>query len=583
MKMYKKFFVHKRSATYSEILESFGLASLVDEILARSEIEEKQIIIEDEGPYYSVTSSEEITEAMITNLDYFQVINFIKKDVKTTIPAGIARSSCFDYPSEKAVQDKYKSRYDEIEKNKSLSAQQRKAVQKKLNEDKLSEVDIKFDVYRELTKNPYTSFTKLHENFHRNQKYFPELITEILDYYSSQPVKKRHFKLSDDQPTAQQLFNPNQGKGLNKSKANNLSMGNLKAYWVTETMKISGALEIMSVQYVKVGSSYDLKIYVPDFKNIQLRKAIDFFTKFKRPLKSTSPIKLDILNMLDLITQFILSTPEYNGKPKNTVKGFHTVYQKDLGQNKAVANIAFTNTPDFIEYSSKQEGKAWIDVLKEQRNIISNIEELGASVEALKNYRNFLGSTKNNAFEYFANFSYWYCAYLMQSLDKEKYYVKPFKVEILTKFYIYMDIKLSEILNNEGFKAVAQAIRKSTVLSQYTKKEHRKFEVRYGLAQQLQNKARSKEDLITFIGGFITNYNSEIALKVDSLVKSGIEPQEAAKSLGRRNIKDSELVEFYELLDKSPSNVIGALLASYGFALNKKDKSIEETPLEDQL
>ena len=288
--------------------------------------------------------------------------------------------------------------------------------------------------------------------------------------------------------------------------------------------------------------------------------------EFKKHLKSTTPIKLDILNSLDFTMKFIQTTPEYKGKISKTIHGFHSVYQKDLGQNKAVANISFINTPDFIEYSSKEGGLSWIEILQGQRNLISNIEELGDSIQALQNYRNFLGSNSTNALGYFNQFSTWYSGYLMQQLTKNNKFVRTFKVEHLNKFYNYMDNNLSEIIQNEGFKSISSAIRKSTVSLQYTPKDKRKFEIRYGLAQQLQNKSKSKTDLATFIGEFIGTYNSETGRNAE---KNG------GKAL-RANVKDAELVMFYEILDKYPARLVGALLTSYGFALSVKEKNNEE-------
>ncbi len=567
--MYKEFFIHKQSGTYAENLEAFGVAILVNEILQRLEVSGRKIVIEDKGLYYLVTPNKEITAEMLGNLSYFQVVKFLINKSETPIPKGIAKTDCFDYPAQKAEQDWYKAEYDRIEKNKDLNAEKKKVAKQDLAKQKLSEfgkkIDAEFDVYRELIKNPYTSFTKLYENFYQNQDDFSELLKGVLDYYAGFKAKKSKIKLVDEKPTSQQLFNPNQGKGLNKSKANNASMGNLNSYWITETMKISGALKMMSVQYVKVGSGYDLKIYVPEFKNIQLSEGLRLITEFKRYLKSVSPVKLDILNIIDLVIKFIELTPEYNkGKVKNTIQGFHSVYQKDLGQNKAVANIAFINTPDFIEYTDKQEGRDWIEILRNQRAIITSIEELGDSIQGLQYYRNFLGSTGQTALEYFSNFNYWYAGYLMQALDKEKYYVKPFQIETLNKFYNNMNTKelnLTEIIENEGFRAVASAIRKSTVTLQYTPKENRKFDIRYGLAQQLQNKSKSKEDLATFIGEFIGIYNAE----------TGRNAEKNGGKASRANVKDEELIQFYALLDKTPPRLVGALLASYGFALNKKE------------
>ena len=311
----------------------------------------------------------------------------------------------------------------------------------------------------------------------------------------------------------------------------------------------------------------DLKIYVPEFNQATLSHSRDILKEFKRNLKSVSPIKLDIINILNISIKFIEKTPEYNrGKIKNTIRGFHSVYQKDLGQNKAVANIAFINTPDFIEYNSKEEGKTWIDILEEQRKIISGIEELGDSIQGLQAYRNFLGSMANAAFHNFNKFSFWYSGYLTQALSKEKYFVKPFNIETLNKFYINMDtqeLNLTEIINNEGFLAVARAIRRSTISLQYTPKEQRQFEIRYGLAQQLQNKSKSKTDLATFIGEFIGIYNAETGRYAEK--NNGKAP--------RATVKDAELMSFYQIIDANPPRLVGALLTSYGFALTAKENT----------
>lgn len=562
--MYSNFKIKKQSGTYSDALEAFGVGNLINEILQRSNIQGVKITLEDDGIYYLVKSNKEITKDMLDKLSYFQVVKFIKKEEKQEIENDI---DYFDYPAQKAIVDDFKQRFQAIEKNKALNSEQKKIARKTLNEEKLSEfgqkIDPEFDVYREIKGNPYASFSKLFDNFYQNKSEFRALITEILDFYTEKETSHRTFKLLDEKPTAQQLYNPNQGKGLNKGKANNASMGNLDSIWISETMKISGALSFMVCQYVKVGSGYDLKIYVPSFNDILMHQAKDIMFEFKKYLKSTSPIKLDILNIINLAIKFIQRTPNYNkGKIKNTIKGFYSVYQKDLGQNKAVANIAFIGMPDFINYNNKEEGHHWIEILEQQRSIISGIEELGEATQGLQAYRAFLGSLNHSALNQFNNFSFWYSNYLTQALSKEKYYVKPFRLETLNKFYTNMDPKLSEIINNEGFKAVATAIRKSTVTLQYTPKDQRKFEIRYGLAQQLQNKSKSKEDLATFIGEFVATYNAETA-------------RNAEKNNGkttRANVKDGELLKFFEILDKEPPRLVGALLSSYGFALTSKEK-----------
>ena len=281
---------------------------------------------------------------------------------------------------------------------------------------------------------------------------------------------------------------------------------------------------------------------------------------FKKNIKGNTPLKVDILNLLILNKQLIENTEEYKGfKARNILTGLHSTYQKDLGQNKAVVNISELQTPDFIEFDSEDEAKDWVELLKEQINIIGSIEELGDATQGLIAYRTFLTSSH---FSSWAKFIFWYAEHIMSNFSRNKYAL-PFKVTSLNKFFKNMNMtefKISEIISNEGFQKVAYAIRKSTVTLQYTPKDQRKFEIRYGLAQTLQNKSKSAPDLAGFIGEFIATFNAETARYAE---KNG--------TVLRANIRENELSLFYGLLDKYPSKVVGALLASYGFALTEKE------------
>jgi pantoate kinase len=124
------------------------------------------------------------------------------------------------------------------------------------------------------------------------------------------------------------------------------------------------------------------------------------------------------------------------------------------------------------------------------------------------------------------------------------------------------NLQLSEIINNKGFKAIAEAIHKSTVTLLRKPNNARKYEVRYGVAQKLQSKSKSVADLAEYIGEFISLYNSETTMKADKGIYL------------RRNIREDEITDFYSLLDKfsTKSRLVGALLASYGFAKNTNEE-----------
>ena len=335
-------------------------------------------------------------------------------------------------------------------------------------------------------------------------------------------------------------------------------------------MKISGALSDMICQLVKVGSSYDLKIFVPEYKQLTFQQKNDLIAKFKTYTKGNTPIKIDVLYIL-LLTKTLIENTGFLGrrhKVKDIVSGLHSVYQKDMGKKRSVANIGFIQIPSFIEIGSKQDVQVWVEILQEQMVIIGKMKEKNDATPGLMMYRDFIsGSNINDFFK----FSYWYAEYLMSQLSKQNK-PKAFTINTLNKLYYSMDnqeISLKSIIENEGFKAVADAIRKSTVSLQYLPKDQRKYEIRYGVAQALQTKSKTKTDLAEYIGEFISLYNAETSRKAEKDDRAF-----------RKNVREDKLSQFYELLDRHSSKLIGALLASYGFALLKKSQSDDD---EDNL
>lgn len=574
------FKVEKRTGTYSDLLETYGFANLLSKIFDRVNISDFEIIISDKDVYYEVSTSIEITDVIIAKLTYFPLFKYIKQKPETDVSEI---SDYYDYPLQKEWKKERQNLltliYKECQGKEKKNERERRVQEIERIFENEKRIDSALDVYAQInTTNNFPSFEKLYQNILKNKNVFSLLITEILRFYGDENYNSKDFdkRIKDlvfnKSVTATQLYNPNQGQGLNKPKADGLNRKNFDSSWICESMKVSGALSDMVCQLVKVGSSYDLKVFVPEYRQVNYRYKEFLMPKFKKHLKGNTPIVIDILNIL-LLTQIVLEHSGFLGrrkKVKDVVVGLHSVYQKDLGQNKAVVNIGFIQIPGFIEINSKEENQIWIDILQEQRQIIGSIKELGNTTQGLLFYRNFISGSDINSF---FKFSYWYAIYLSGQLSN-KNYAKAFSLETLNQFYKCMDtkeLKLTEIISNVGFIAIAGAIRKSTVTLQYTPKESRKYDVRYGVAQTLQNKSKSKEDLAEFIGEFVALYNSETARQME---KTG--------SPLRVSVKENELVEFYTLLDCFPSKLVGALLASYGFALKAKDANKPEEQ-EDNL
>lgn len=582
--------VLKQSGTYAETLEWLGFSYFLEKLcgeLYRNE--DVQITLHNEPHQYCVSINREITQADLAALPYFWVLPFIRKETKMSIPDGLPIAELRDYPKQKGIRDERKAQREAVQKDKALSGPEQKKRLSELNEYFKSELaerlDLDFDVYSIIRgNNPYPSYFKLYTNFESNRKHFELLVWEILSYYTIPNSKaKSNVKAITTKVTAQQLYAPNQGKGLNREKADGPKAGNLDGFWIPETMKVAGALQTMFCQYVKVGTGYDLKVNVPEFNDIEHQQVDKLLSGFKQSLSSNSAIKVDILNVLSFCKVFIENSPEYKSNSgwrriniTNSVNGFHSVIQKDLGQNRAVVNMSFLGVPTFIEYQNADEAQQWITILNEQHALVRNIEEQGESIDGLRAYRSFLSGSDLTSFFQFTTF---YSTYLMHELTDKRSFIKPFSTEHLNQFFTSMsteNVNLRDIINDPGFQSIAKAIRKSTVSLQMAKRKNPnkklRYPIRYGMAQELQVKSKSKTDLATFIGEFVTTYNAENA-RYQELHPT---PSDEEKYDIRALVKDAELLSFYSLLDnpRYPSRLVGALLGSYGFALTAKERPV---------
>lgn len=576
------FKINKISGTYSDALEAYGLANLLNKIFDNRNIIPEKIIIEDKGLYFQITISPDITIEDIDKLSFFSLFPFIKQnnDIDISIYPDY-----FDYIKQKELKKEKQELIDKIYKE-YKNKKDKNEREKKLKEiDNIYQIekyiDPSLDVFQQFAShNNYKTYEKLYLNFYNNKDIFNELIKDILHYYSDKNytdqtlkeiIKNRDFNIK---VTAIQLLNPSKGKGIKSAKANNASNTNFNnSNWIEETMKILGALSDMVCQLVKiVANSYDLKVFVPSYKKVNYSFKQKIIHDFKIHLKGKKPIQIDILNILILIKIAIqhLGNSIIKQKVINIIDGLYSVYQKDLGQSKAVVNISYLQIPNFIYISNKIENDEWVNILDEQINIIGSIDERSDTINGLMLYRNFISTS--SVYD-FLNFSYWYATYLSSKLSKNEYAI-PFDIETLNKFYKNMEtqeLNLSEIISNPGFQAIAKAIRNSTVTLQFTPKEERMFDVRYGIAQELKSKSKSKSDLAEFIGEFISFYNAEIARNYEIKGSTSY----------RSTVKHEELDDFYALLDKYPSRLVGALLASYGFALSKREIKNDENKEEN--
>lgn len=116
--------------------------------------------------------------------------------------------------------------------------------------------------------------------------------------------------------------------------------------------------------------------------------------------------------------------------------------------------------------------------------------------------------------------------------------------------------KLSEILDSPGFQNIAYAIRQSTIIAQYRKKEgDRRYDIRYGLGRDLVRQSQYPDEFVAALSDFLHKYNAENAQVMEN--RSG--PY-------RKSVQTGDIQEILRLIDQHGSDLIAKLLVAFGYA-----------------
>ena len=127
----------------------------------------------------------------------------------------------------------------------------------------------------------------------------------------------------------------------------------------------------------------------------------------------------------------------------------------------------------------------------------------------------------------------------------------------------------SQIVQNEGFKNIAYAIRHSTVIPQYQKRPGSPVkpavDVRYGLGQQLARKAAYPDEFLAELSEFMQLYNAENA-----------QLREKGRNPFRKNIKTTDIEAITELVDTYGSRMVCNMLVAYGYASERSTQRVSD-------
>lgn len=594
------YFIEKSTNTFADNLTAFGLAFVLNAIAnGRSEIR-----MEDKGYAFAVVCEPAIQEEWVETCKFFvgapllvtidsketkkqgKIIKTLKGPklelAKLPEPDG---NMILDYQTEKQIKD------DFFAWVKVLSPEDKKRWRNGEIQPP-SSPHPHWEIFRAVNPNALQSYNMPLGVWWQAQTIFPDLLKILLVMVSSVPngihnAEKDWVIVCNEkglekarEVTANQLVNPSQGKGSNSAKTEWRDPNNVKGFWLIEWLKTVG---LFYGSYTRIvanpkdpRNAKDRKTYVLSPSRLGWNVHQQVMKHFRHAMSvSQTAIKMDVLVSL-LYTEAFLKHYEnartedlgediFGEPPANLVSGMQMAFYKNLGNANAVMNIASVNLPRWVAPHNPEQLTEFQASLDEHASIVRSLDETrGEQSALLSNYRDFLSGSQFDSFFEFTNA---YSGFVMSQLERKKF-VRPFSIPTLEVLFMNSEDKTySEIMQNEGFRNIAYAIRHSTVSLQNAKKFRKPAtDIRYGLGQQLARKAAYPDDFLAELGEFLHLYNAENA-----------QLREKNRNPFRTDVRMADLEEIVKLVDRFGSKVVCNMLVAFGYATEARSKDKTES------
>jgi hypothetical protein len=393
-------------------------------------------------------------------------------------------------------------------------------------------------------------------------------------------------------------------------------MGNLDALPPLEVLKVAGYFMLAASVTVQAGrgeSTKDRKTFILRPAQIDIVRLDSVMPAFREVLWASTAVKLDILAVLRLSQVFLTQRrlqlrsehSEFGDEDDlasltKLVHGFDVVLSKDMGSALATMNLATINVPLWLPPATDT---ATVDgalrLLQEHLDVVRAIgdrgpgkgtEEAADEYNLLHHYRDFL-SSRGDLSAFFA-FASAYGPYILAQRGRNRRAVQfsTTSLEVIVQTSSYR-----EITANRGFQDIADCIRQATVTEQYRTSVLRqgRYEIRYGLGQDLARAAKDNQEFIIALATFLRSYAAENAREEEKLANrsEGKIPDELRKSL-RPQPRTGDIDEILRLVDTYGAGLVCPLLLAYGYARNgepreRRDDTAEpsdgQTATEDAL
>jgi hypothetical protein len=592
-------FVDKSSGTFADPLLAYGLATVVGDVLRRTDGRGQPAVhLGDKGPYYCLEFAPALDDARLAAMPAPYVPAVVVRTLKNAarLPADLPPQAVVDYEAER---DK-RAEFFDIRKD--LPQEARVALRRGEDHPALGALRGKsphpdWDVFRAINPAALIGYNKLMTQWWAVQEALPEVLALLRDHFAQTPndlgaavaawkeLDKSHGWGVKAGTTAAQIYNPSQGKGQNRPKADALRMDNIKdAFWLVEWLKAVGFYRAALTKQLR--GVKDRKTYVLTPSEIDLAESNQIMHAFQgRMARAETAIRSDVLAAIRYTQAMLAFTRQGEGaglkarlfrhrRPSRVVAGFYSAFYKDLGNAVATMNLSFIALPGWIRVEDEEDIGDALDVLAEHEAIVRQFDESHSDAyDLLLLYRDFVSGNDLRAF---FEFTIAYSGYIIGQRERPGGRARQFTTPNLRRLIMHSQEgpRLGKILETQGFQNIAYAIRQATVTAQYRKQQgDRRYDVRYGLGQQLARKAAYPQEFVAELADFLAKYNAENA-----------QVMENRPGPYRRSVRTSDIDDIVALIDEfGDSRLICNLLVAYGYArVPREEDDSQETSGKDQ-
>ena len=568
--------IPRESGTHGDILAAVGLAELLGDAA-----HDRRVRIENRGASFAVIPSRTRRPSEMTAIQHTPGFKYLQSKSAVARPDIVTASDAIDY---QAIRDEIADlRRQESELHTKRNAT-RDPAEKQHYQEAIDALRQQWSIPpQEWRRYPPYLVLQGHETANK-------LLTKIVglpDAEFRDVVQGALSALAAKQPSGVtwdvstvQLFSPNAAKGYARLKPDSTGRGDKsKDAWAdpfVEWLRYRGYFSA-TVPVFHGSKGEHIRILAPVPGNISVRAYQAVVARIPTPPRGSSPPKIDSLATLDVARLLVEHSEMFqraaiddderlnlkDRSPDEIISGLAVTNYQSLGSARAVSSMTELAVPGWFRISEPEDTILWLAILDEHKAIVRGLEDSHSDeLTLLLGYRRFLEQRGPSALDALLDFAGAYGNHVFRVRDMGRR-IRQFTVDLFGRVVVAMEPKYAPILENDGFKAVAAAVRRATVSAMTLKSrnaDHR--DIRYGLLPELR-RARElpgNEPLLVAVAEFIDLYNAENARR-----------QESNNRPWHGRVTTEEFVAFTNLVDEFNANIVGALLCAYGTCTERRE------------